>query len=207
MQIRQTSMAGSVSLPACAASVLGLASFSVAGSLLVAKWGLEAAPFLLFVSNALVALAVLALVWFRQAKVEVVEPQELLHWDPAIQRRGMGDLITRINHVAIIVSDVGRSLAFYTEIIGFQQIQRPNFDRHGAWLTMGNLELHLIKGVPNAPTGRDLIVSHLALETEHPDKVLEKLIEYEDTCTVPKKGFLFMNRRTYGVLRGLEVGV
>eukprot|EP00438_Fugacium_kawagutii_P015469 Skav212878 [mRNA] locus=scaffold1006:101956:103305:+ [translate_table: standard] len=102
-----------------------------------------------------------------------------LHWNPDIQRHGMGDLIRSVNHIAIIVSDVGRSLAFYTEIIGFQQIQRPNFDRHGAWLTMGNLELHLIKGVPNAPTGRDLIVSHIALETVHPHKVLEKLLEFE----------------------------
>eukprot|EP00438_Fugacium_kawagutii_P018827 Skav221697 [mRNA] locus=scaffold1494:377357:378613:+ [translate_table: standard] len=91
----------------------------------------------------------------------------------------MGDLIRSVNHIAIIVSDVGRSLAFYTEIIGFQQIQRPNFDRHGAWLTMGNLELHLIKGVPNAPTGRDLIVSHIALETEYPEQVLEKLLEFD----------------------------
>ena len=91
----------------------------------------------------------------------------------------MGDLIRSVNHIAIIVSDVGRSLAFYTEIIGFQQIQRPNFDRHGAWLTMGNLELHLIKGVPNAPSGRDLIVSHIALDTNEPHKVLEKLLEYE----------------------------
>eukprot|EP00438_Fugacium_kawagutii_P013821 Skav210612 [mRNA] locus=scaffold234:231133:232377:+ [translate_table: standard] len=91
----------------------------------------------------------------------------------------MGDLIKSVNHIAIIVSDVGRSLAFYTEIIGFQQIQRPNFDRHGAWLTMGNLELHLIKGVPNAPTGRDLIVSHIALETDYPEQVLDKLLEFD----------------------------
>ena len=106
-------------------------------------------------------------------------PEAHLHWNPDAPRHGMGDLIRSVNHIAIIVSDVGRSLAFYTEIIGFQQIQRPNFDRHGAWLTMGNLELHLIKGVPNAPSGRDLIVSHIALETTQPHKVLEKLLEYE----------------------------
>ena len=41
---------------------------------------------------------------------------------------------------------------------------------------MGNLELHLIKGVPNAPSGRDLIVSHIALDTNEPHKVLEKLL-------------------------------
>mmetsp|Transcript_131519 Transcript_131519/g.366533 ORF Transcript_131519/g.366533 Transcript_131519/m.366533 type:complete len:465 (-) Transcript_131519:84-1478(-) len=107
------------------------------------------------------------------------ELQAQLHWNPEIQHRGIGDLLRSVNHVALIVSDVGRSLAFYTEIIGFQQIQRPNFDRHGAWLTMGNTELHLIKGVPNAPSGRDLIVSHIALDTDYPEKVLEKLMELD----------------------------
>jgi len=107
------------------------------------------------------------------------ELQAQLHWNPEIQHRGIGDLLRSVNHVALIVSDVGRSLAFYTEILGFQQIQRPNFNRHCAWLTMGNTELHLIKGVPNAPSGRDLIVSHIALDTDHPDKVLEKLRELD----------------------------
>ena len=67
--------------------------------------------------------------------------------------RSSSDLIRSVNHIAIIVSDVGRSLAFYTEIIGFQQIQRPNFDRemfpyarpyYGR--TYGNISLPRIKG-------------------------------------------------------------
>ena len=135
------------------------------------------ASVVLVASNALMALFFLGFVVLRTLPSKSQEPH--LHWNPEIRRRGMGDLIRSVNHIAIIVADVGRSLAFYTEIIGFQQIQRPNFDRHGAWLTMGNLELHLIKGVPNAPTGRDLIVSHIALETEQPHKVLEKLLEFE----------------------------
>ena len=140
-----------------------------------------AAAAVLITCNALVGL-VMFLVLFRKEMPSLESsqsPEAHLHWNPEIPRRGMGDLIRSVNHIAIIVSDVGRSLAFYTEIIGFQQIQRPNFDRHGAWLTMGNLELHLIKGVPNAPSGRDLIVSHIALDTNEPHKVLEKLLEYE----------------------------
>ena len=140
-----------------------------------------AAAAVLITCNALVGL-VMFLVLFRKEMPSLESsqsPEPHLHWNPEIPRRGMGDLIRSVNHIAIIVSDVGRSLAFYTEIIGFQQIQRPNFDRHGAWLTMGNLELHLIKGVPNAPSGRDLIVSHIALDTNEPHKVLEKLLEYE----------------------------
>jgi hypothetical protein len=63
-------------------------------------------------------------------RATIVESDEHLHWDPLIERRGIGDLIVKANHVAIIVSDVGRSLHFYVDVLGLQQIRRPNFDRH-----------------------------------------------------------------------------
>ena len=37
------------------------------------------------------------------------------------------------------------------------------FSRHGAWLTFGNIDLHLIKGRPAVHGDDDLIVSHIAL--------------------------------------------
>ena len=43
--------------------------------------------------------------------------------------RGVSSLWTNVNHIAITVSDVGRSLAFYTDIVGMKQVLRPNFDR------------------------------------------------------------------------------
>jgi catechol 2,3-dioxygenase-like lactoylglutathione lyase family enzyme len=92
--------------------------------------------------------------------------------------RGLQPLLHQLNHVALIVRDVGESLHFYSDIIGFEQIRRPNFDRHGAWLTMGNVELHLIKGEPACRRGqhpKDLIVSHLAIEVTDSEKVLERL--------------------------------
>ena len=135
----------------------------------------------LITSNALMGLVMLLVFFWKEmpSLQSSQSPEAHLHWNPEIPRRGMGDLIRSVSHIAIVVSDVGRSLAFYTEIIGFQQIQRPNFDEHGAWLTMGNVKLHLIKGVPNAPSGRDLIVPQIALDTNEPQKVLEKLLEYE----------------------------
>ena len=45
------------------------------------------------------------------------------------QQRGLGDLWTGVNHIAIVVSDVGRSVAFYSDVIGMKQVMRPNFDR------------------------------------------------------------------------------
>jgi len=59
--------------------------------------------------------------------------------------------ISSVNHIAFIVSDVGRSITFYSGVLGLQQVKRPNFDRHGAWFTGGNVEIHLILGNPLAP--------------------------------------------------------
>ena len=102
-----------------------------------------------------------------------------LHWDKSVERRGMGNLIRKANHIALTVSDVGRSLWFYTDVLGLQQIRRPNFDRHGAWLTMGNIELHLILGKPVVPAGTDLIVGHISLETDNIEEVLRQVRKME----------------------------
>jgi catechol 2,3-dioxygenase-like lactoylglutathione lyase family enzyme len=106
-----------------------------------------------------------------------IEHAESLHWNPLVERRGLGDLLIKANHIALTVSDVGKSLSFYVDILGFQQIRRPTFDRHGAWLTMGNIELHLIKGIPVLPPVDNLQVGHIALETLHIDEVVSKLRE------------------------------
>merc|ERR1712137_134702 len=94
-----------------------------------------------------------------------------LHWNPSRGIRGLGEVLYKMNHIAIIVSDIGRSTDLYANVIGFQQVRRPDFDRHGAWFTMGNCELHLIKGKPIVHTGDDLIVGHISLETYNIDRV------------------------------------
>merc|ERR1712037_223952 len=89
--------------------------------------------------------------------------------------RGVSDLWSSVNHIAIVVSDVGTSLSFYTDIIGMKQVFRPNFDRHGAWLTFGNVDLHLIKGRPAVHSDDDLIVSHIAITVSDMETMREKL--------------------------------
>ena len=96
-----------------------------------------------------------------------------LHWDPSVERRGLGWQIQKLNHIGLVCADIGRSVSFYADVLGLQQIQRPNFDRYGAWFTFGNIELHLTKGTP--PTraleaDNDLITHHMALEIR-PDQV------------------------------------
>ena len=114
-----------------------------------------------------------------------------LHWKPNEERRGIGRGISMANHIAITVSDVGASAIFYSHVLGLQQIERPNFDRHGAWFTLGNIELHLIKGIPRVADGDDLIVSHIALESDCINSVVKKLramsppVDFQINVSVP----------------------
>jgi catechol 2,3-dioxygenase-like lactoylglutathione lyase family enzyme len=50
-----------------------------------------------------------------------------------------------IDHYAIAVTNLERSLSFYHNILGLSILTRPNFDFQGAWLDCGNgISLHLI---------------------------------------------------------------
>jgi len=90
---------------------------------------------------------------------------------------GVSKLWCSVNHLALVVSDVGRSLSFYSDVVGMKQVMRPDFDRHGAWLSMGNLDLHLIKGRPAVHLDDDLIVSHIAITISDMDELRKRLKE------------------------------
>lgn len=87
--------------------------------------------------------------------------------------------ISAVNHIAFIVSDVGKSSTFYSDVLGLQQVKRPNFDRHGAWFTGGNVEIHLILGNPLAPprSTRGLEANTTWFVVEDFDAAKSKLIE------------------------------
>jgi len=53
--------------------------------------------------------------------------------------------IIELNHVAIHVTDVGASCAFYERVLCVPRLPRPAFDFPGAWFRLGSCqELHLI---------------------------------------------------------------
>jgi catechol 2,3-dioxygenase-like lactoylglutathione lyase family enzyme len=53
----------------------------------------------------------------------------------------MGTL--RLHHVAIIVTDLDRSAAFYQQLFELSPIARPPFPIPGLWLGVGDLAVHL----------------------------------------------------------------
>ena len=51
----------------------------------------------------------------------------------------------RLDHGSLLVSDVERSLRFYTGALGLTEVPRPpTFDTPGAWLAIGEQQLHLV---------------------------------------------------------------
>jgi catechol 2,3-dioxygenase-like lactoylglutathione lyase family enzyme len=53
--------------------------------------------------------------------------------------------IRKLDHSALVVSDVERSRWFYGTVLGLEEIPRPqNFTFGGAWFRGANFELHLI---------------------------------------------------------------
>ena len=62
---------------------------------------------------------------------------------------------TRIDHVAVVVTDVDRARAFYGELLGLREVPRPDtFDFPGAWFEIGPMFLHLLGKDSAEPAGQ-----------------------------------------------------
>jgi glyoxylase I family protein len=97
-------------------------------------------------------------------------------------------MIKAIHHVSILTSDLGRSIRFYSGILGLAvSDKRPDLGFDGAWFDLGGQQIHLIHpdpvGSPHKPEvrcGRD---RHVAFQVEDIDQLIEKLdsagIEFE----------------------------
>jgi glyoxylase I family protein len=101
--------------------------------------------------------------------------------------------IQAIHHVSLIVSDTKRSLAFYRDLLGLiPDPQRPDLGYPGAWLRVGDRQIHLLE-LPNpdpldgrpAHGGRD---RHLALTVRDLDGLAERLEAAAIPCTRSRSG-------------------
>ncbi len=72
----------------------------------------------------------------------------------------------QINHVAVQVSNLPKSIDFYTNVLLLPQINRPNLGFDGAWFQIGLYqEIHLIAGL-EATVNSNSRGNHLAFETD-----------------------------------------
>jgi len=50
-----------------------------------------------------------------------------------------------IHHVSLLVSDTARALDFYGGVLGLSPVERPDLPFPGAWLQVGERQIHLLE--------------------------------------------------------------
>lgn len=75
-----------------------------------------------------------------------------------------------LNHASLIISDINISLTFYRDVLGLQQVDRPDLGFPGAWFQLGDQQIHLLElENPDPTTGRPVHGGrdrHVALNVE-----------------------------------------
>ena len=85
-----------------------------------------------------------------------------------------------MNHVGLLTSRVEESNSFYRDVLGFQEVSRPNFKFSGSWLYGYGIMIHLIYNeAAGGPEGEiETRTNHLALHTDDLDRVEQLLGEH-----------------------------
>ena len=91
----------------------------------------------------------------------------------------MGELISGMHHVSLLVKNTEISLRFYVNVLEMQAVARPDLGFPGAWLGVGEQQIHLLElpnpdSVENRPAhgGRD---RHLAMTVTDLDGLTDRL--------------------------------
>ncbi len=102
--------------------------------------------------------------------------------------------ILKIHHSSLIVSDTQSSLSFYSGILGLKQLERPNLPFPGAWLEIGEQQIHLLELESVDPKtgrpehgGRD---RHVAFHVLNIELIKETLERNQITYSMSKSGRL-----------------
>ncbi len=94
--------------------------------------------------------------------------------------------VRQLNHVALHVADVGKSVVFYRDAMMLPMMDRPAFDFPGAWFQLGvDQELHLI-GDRDVPVHSHHRGGHFALQVDSLDQWEHHLDAYGAT-RMPRK--------------------
>lgn len=102
-------------------------------------------------------------------------------------------IFTGLHHGSLIVNDLPRSINFYCHIIGLKQnLQRPLMSFDGAWLDVGEQQIHLLK-LPKTERKLDLPEHagrdrHLAIHVTQIDTIKFNLETNQIPFTMSRSG-------------------
>ena len=87
--------------------------------------------------------------------------------------------LKRMHHVSFAVADLDASMDFFCGVLGLPEDNRPDFEFPGAWLAVGDRQIHLIadKGAGRAVREQISRGDHLAMEVRDLSVVKARLRE------------------------------
>jgi len=93
-----------------------------------------------------------------------------------------------VHHVSIDVDDVDSAGAFYTEVLGMERLERPDFGFPGMWLRCGEQQIHLMQVEEHAaPKGQHFALGVSDIEAAR-DALQRKGVEVSDVIDIPSAG-------------------
>lgn len=103
--------------------------------------------------------------------------------------------VTEINHYFVRANNLEETKNFYVNVLGFEEMPRPNFPFPGYWLgTNGKIQVHMgPHGIPNAElyylgtkpdarTDQTGVVDHIAFLATEPKGFLDRFKELDVKC-------------------------
>ena len=118
-----------------------------------------------------------------------------------------------IHHASLIVSDTEQSLRFYRDVLGMVPVERPDLPFPGAWLQIGEQQIHLLElDNPDPTTGRPAHGGrdrHVALHCQSVEMLRQDLEQAGIAYTVSISGrkALFCRDRDGNALEFIERAV
>jgi len=115
-----------------------------------------------------------------------------------------------VHHASLIVSDTDQSLLFYRDVLGMQPTERPDLGFPGAWLQLGQQQLHLLElENPDPTTGRPVHGGrdrHVAMHVDSITALREDLEKADVVYTLSISGrkALFCRDRDGNALEFIE---
>jgi catechol 2,3-dioxygenase-like lactoylglutathione lyase family enzyme len=88
--------------------------------------------------------------------------------------------VSTVHHVSFRVDDLGKAVEFYRDVLGCEEIHRPDLGFPGAWLEAGDTQVHLIEHEATTDTGLPArllsgIANHVAFRVQDLNAAAEEL--------------------------------
>ncbi|WMV10702.1 hypothetical protein MTR67_004087 [Solanum verrucosum] len=122
-----------------------------------------------------------------ERKKEQQQEEEIRDHEKEKKNEKNGTPLMALNHVSRLCKNVEKSVEFYTKVLGFVLIERPQaFVFDGAWLFNYGVGVHLVRAkdneddkLPNHTDNLDPMDNHISFQSEDMEGMVQRLEQFK----------------------------